>query len=154
MSHGRLGPPTVQVNRKEAPQNCPCPYGRGPRLTSQENQVPLECPISEVSPNSKIWSFPGEANGKEPTCQCRRHKRCGFDPWVGKIPWRRAWQPFPVFVPGESHRQRSLAGYSPWCHKESDTTEASEQSAPSLKSLPTLKLRYYSFISVRLIPCW
>jgi len=42
---------------------------------------------------------------------------------VGKIPWRRAWQPAPVFLPGESHGQRSLAGYSPWGHKESDTTE-------------------------------
>ena len=50
---------------------------------------------------------------KKPTCQCRRHKICGFEPWVGKILWRRAWQPSPVFLPGESHRQRSLAGYSP-----------------------------------------
>ena len=59
------------------------------------------------------WSaFPGGASGKEPTCQCRRHKRHGFDPWVGKIPWRRAWQPTLV-LPGESHGQRSLAGYSP-----------------------------------------
>ena len=46
-----------------------------------------------------------------------------FSPWVGKIPWRRAWQPTPVFLPGEFHGQRSLAGYSPWGHKESDTTE-------------------------------
>ena len=42
-----------------------------------------------------------------------------FDLWVGKIPWRRAWQPTPVFLPGESHGQRSLVGYSPWGHKES-----------------------------------
>ena len=42
----------------------------------------------------------------------------GFDPWVRKIPQRRAWQPTPVFFPGESHGQRSLAGYSPWGHKE------------------------------------
>ena len=68
--------------------------------------------------------FPGGLSGKEPTCQCRRHKRPGFDPWVGKIPWRRAWQPTPVFVPGESKERRWLAGYSPWGHKESDTTEA------------------------------
>ena len=47
----------------------------------------------------------------------------GFDPWVGKIPWRRKWPPTPVFLPGESHGQRSLADYSPWGHKESDTTE-------------------------------
>ena len=55
--------------------------------------------------------------------QCRRH---GFDLWVGKIPWRRVWQPTPVFLPGESHGQRSLAGYSPWSHKESDMPEATE----------------------------
>ena len=49
-----------------------------------------------------VNGFPGGTNGKEPTCQCRRHKRCGFKPWVGKILWRRAWQPIPVFLPGES----------------------------------------------------
>ena len=46
-----------------------------------------------------------------------------FDPWVGKVPWRRDQQPTPVFLPGESHGQRSLAGYSPWGCRESDTTE-------------------------------
>ena len=50
-----------------------------------------------------------------------------FHPWVGKIPWRRAWQPTPVFLPGESRGQRSLVGYSPWDHKESDTTEATKR---------------------------
>ena len=55
--------------------------------------------------------FPGGTSDKESTCQCRRHKRLGFDPWVRKIPWRRAWQPTPAFLPGESHGQRSLAGY-------------------------------------------
>ena len=40
------------------------------------------------------------ASGKEPACRCSRYKRRGFDPWVGKIPWRRAWQPTPVFLPG------------------------------------------------------
>ena len=64
--------------------------------------------------------FPGEAIGKEPAGQCRRNKRCRFNPWVGKIHWRRAWQPTSVFLPGESHGQRSLEGYSPWGHKESD----------------------------------
>ena len=58
--------------------------------------------------------FPGGASGKEPTCQGRRCKRRGFSPWVGKMPWRRAWQITPVFLPGDSHRQRSLADYSPW----------------------------------------
>ena len=46
-----------------------------------------------------------------------------FDPWVGKIPRRRKWQPAPVFLPEKSHEQRSLEGCSPWGHKESDTTE-------------------------------
>ena len=52
--------------------------------------------------------------------------RHGFYPWVGKIPWRRAWQPIPIFLPGKSHEQRSLAGYSPQGRAESDTTEATE----------------------------
>ena len=47
----------------------------------------------------------------------------GFDPWDRKIPWRRAWQPTPVFLPGKSHGQRSLACYSPYNQKESDTTK-------------------------------
>ena len=54
--------------------------------------------------------------GRESACQCRRLR---FDPWVGKILWGRAWQPTPVFLPGESHGHRSLAGYSPWGHKKS-----------------------------------
>ena len=58
-----------------------------------------------------LQGFPRGASGKEPACQWRSH-RCRFDPWVGKIPWRRAWQPTPVFLPGGSHGQRSLAGYS------------------------------------------
>ena len=47
----------------------------------------------------------------------------GFDPWVGKIPWRRKWQSIPVLLSGKSQGQRSLVGYSPWGGKESDTTE-------------------------------
>ena len=67
---------------------------------------------------------PGGSSGKEPASQYRRHKSRGFSPWVRKIPWRRAWQPTPVFLSGKSHGERSLAGYSPWGHKESDTIEA------------------------------
>ena len=59
-------------------------------------------------------------SGEESACQSRS---CGFDPRNGKIPWRRAWQPTPVFLPGESHGQRSLVGYSPWGCKQSDTTQ-------------------------------
>ena len=57
--------------------------------------------------------FPGCGSSKEPTCHSRKHKRLRFNPWVGKIPWRRKWQPTPVFLTGESHGQRSLEGYSP-----------------------------------------
>ena len=55
----------------------------------------------------------GGVSGEKPACQCGRHKRCRFDPWVRKIPWRRAWQLTPVSLPGESHGQRSLVVYSP-----------------------------------------
>jgi len=53
----------------------------------------------------------------------QRHERCGFNPWVGKSLWRRKWEPTPVFLPGKSHGQRSLEGYSSWGSKESDMTE-------------------------------
>ena len=55
--------------------------------------------------------FPGGSEDKASACNAGD---LGFNPWVGKIPWRRKWQPTPVFLPGESHGQRSLAGYSPW----------------------------------------
>ena len=58
--------------------------------------------------------LPRWLSGKESTCQCRTHR---FDPWVGKIPWRRKWLLTPIFLPGEPHGQRSLAGYSPWSRK-------------------------------------
>ena len=77
--------------------------------------------LADFGPNHSLFS--GGASGKEPACQCRRDKRHGFDPWIRKIPWRRKWQPTPVFLPGEFHGQRSLVGFSPWGHKESDMTE-------------------------------
>ena len=67
--------------------------------------------------------FPGGASSKESACQSRRCKRCGFDPWVEKTLWSRKWQPSPVFLPRESHEQKSLVGYSPWGCRKSDTTE-------------------------------
>ena len=67
--------------------------------------------------------FPRCCHGKESTCQPRRYKRRGFDPWVGKIAWRRKWQPTPVFLPGKSHGQRILEGYSPWGCKELGMTQ-------------------------------
>ena len=64
-----------------------------------------------------------DSAGKELTWQFRRCKRCGFNPWVGKICWRTKWQPTPVLLPGKSYEQRSLVGYSSWGCKESDTAE-------------------------------
>ena len=66
----------------------------------------------------------GRCSGRESAYQCRSLE--GLNPWTGKIPWRRKWQPTPVFSPGKFHAQRSLAGYSPWGHKESDTTERTQ----------------------------
>ena len=66
------------------------------------------------------------ASGKELTCQCRRHKRYGFDPWFGMIPWKRTWQSTSVFLHGEFHGQRSLAGCNPRGRKELDMTEVTQ----------------------------
>ena len=75
----------------------------------------------------------------------------GFNPWIGKIPWRRAWQPTPVFLPGESYGQRSLAGNSPWGHKDLDMTEAIEHACTSLlNQLPTPDV-FTSHISLKSI---
>ena len=68
-----------------------------------------------------LWeAVPGGAVGKESACQCRRH---WFNPWVGKIPLGRKWQPIPVLLPRKFHEQRNLVGYSPWDCKELDITE-------------------------------
>ena len=63
-----------------------------------------------------VSGLPRWLSGKESVCQCRNYRRCNFDPWVSKICWRRRWQPTPAFLPGKSHSQRSLAGYSPRGH--------------------------------------
>ena len=70
----------------------------------------------QIPSNSKEASWV-ELVGTEPTCQCRRLRRRVLDPWVGNCPWRRKWQPTPVFLPGKIP-QRSLVGYCPWGHKE------------------------------------
>ena len=67
--------------------------------------------------------IPRWCSGKESTLQCRRCKRCEFDPWVEKIPSSGKCQLTPVFLPRKSHGQRSLTGYNPWGCKEQDTTE-------------------------------
>ena len=72
-----------------------------------------KCSNIQAYNGSSRKPFPGGASGKEPACQCIRHKTREFNPWF-KIPWRRAWQHNPVFLPRESQGQRSLVGYSPW----------------------------------------
>ena len=80
---------------------------RGLHVTLQLGEV------GTVSLGTQLMGFSGGTSGKEAACQCWRHKRLGFDPWVEKTPWGRARQPTPVFLPGESHGQRSLEGYDP-----------------------------------------
>ena len=82
-----------------------------------------------------MQGFPGGASGKEPARQCKRPKSCGLIPGP-EDPQRRAWQLAPVFLPGESHGQRSLVGYSPWGHKEAGTTEHTAQTPLSCISAP------------------
>ena len=93
------------------------------------------CPLITLSLHSKLLQgspqnfddlisfrdFPGGTSGKEPAYQCRRNKGCDFHPLVGKNLWRRKCQPTPVLVPRKSPGERSLADYSSWDHKESDT---------------------------------
>ena len=64
--------------------------------------------------------FWGGSVVKNPPCQRKRCRRHGFDPWVGKIPWRSKWQPTPIFLLGNFQGQRNLAGYSQWDHKKSE----------------------------------
>ena len=67
--------------------------------------------------NSIQQCFPHGPNSKEPACHCRKHKRHGFNPWIGKMPWRKERLPTPVFWSGDLH------GLCPWGGKNSDTTE-------------------------------
>ena len=86
------------------------------------SETPHTLLLSEFPLTIPPLGFSGGSSGKEPACQCRRQKRLGFYPWVGKIPQRRAWQPTLVFLPGESHGHMSLMEGL----KESGTTEVTE----------------------------
>ena len=97
----------ISLSASLVPAGTP-PLSSDSTLLEEPNSLPLQ----------SVQNFPGSVNGKEPACQCRRHR---FDPWIRKIPWRRKWQSTPVFLPGESHGQRGLVG--PWGLKELDTTE-------------------------------
>ena len=73
-------------------------------------------------------------SGKESACQCRRHRRCRFELWVRKILWKRKPQPIPLFLPGKSHGQRNLVGFSLWGLKESDITEHTHTALQALNN--------------------
>ena len=94
-----------------------------------------------------IWKWASQV------AQCERmylpSRRCGLNPWIGKIPWRSKWQPTPVFLPGEFYGQRRLAGYSSWGHKESDTTERLTLSLTSsvLGNLGWSQASFYTVVS-------
>ena len=76
-----------------------------------------------IARESATIRLPWWLSSKETACQLRRHKRHGMDPWVGTIPQKRKWQTPPIFLPGKFHGKRSLADYSPWGRKESNTME-------------------------------
>ena len=103
-------------------------HSLGPRITLSKVKAlftSLEN-IAELGPE-RVCRLPSWASlmtqrEKNPPAK-QETQEMGFNPWVGKIPWRRKWQPTPVFLPGKSHGQRSLVGYHPWGHKESDMPE-------------------------------
>ena len=120
----RGGRPEECSGGSRGPGSCPCPGScpRGPSLCRRHprpggswrprpSSRSLLCP-AWLSSSSFCSGFPGGAGSNEPACQHRRYQSRGLS--VGKIPWRRAWHPPPVLLPGESQGERSLAGCSPW----------------------------------------
>ena len=97
------------------------PHARPSSYTSSftEGETEAQRGLGTHPTDAKLYKIPGiSCPVQNPfpggtSCHCRRHRRCGFDPWVGKIPWRREQLPTPVFLPEESHGQRSLGGYGP-----------------------------------------
>ena len=109
--------------------------------------------------NSKTWAkhsflrLPWCLSGKQSACE----DRIRFYPWVRKMPWRRKQQPTPIFLPGKSHGQRSLVGYSPWGRKKSDTTITNTfSSSLSLAGPRTIRCRclQISFYFLYKDACW
>ena len=103
--------------------------------------------VDDSSPwpnNSLLYQLPRlprEHSGKEFACWCRRCKRRKLDPWVGKIPWRRNWQPTPVSLPGKSHGQRCLEGYCPWGHERVGHNWAAEHISVVCKEKEKMSVR-------------
>ena len=134
LSNVRLCPPVPSL--PAVPESLSCSaWGKAVRMPGQEIQLqvvimPLICLISldrysglNCVPHTQKGGFPGGTSGKEPAGQRTCGQRRGCNPWVRKTPWRTAWEPTPVFLPGESHGQRSQAGYSPWGRKETQLSD-------------------------------
>ena len=125
-------------------------------LTPYNEPTPSTCQSCLGSPfalflwiEDKCIGLPWWLRGKESTCHCSRH---GFDPWVRKICWRRKWQPIPAFLPRDFHGQRSLADYSPWSHRESDTTEWPTTNASPLLDLEMETKTIFINLYISLLP--
>ena len=106
--------------------------------------------------SGKKLGLPRWLSGKESACQCRRWV---FNPWVWKIPWRRKWQPAIVFLPGKSHRQKSLVDFCPWGHKRvrhSLTTKQQQQQQQQIRMAlyPVKKLNCYEESSCISLEGW
>ena len=102
-----------------SPPGCPFPI-KSLAWSAHVSPWTIHFRVLDKSPAAGPGRGPPSRNGtsgKASACQCRRHKRCRFNAWFRKIPWRRQWQPILVFLPGESHRQWSLVGYSPRGHR-------------------------------------
>ena len=103
----------------------------------------IRCVCGEQMLASHFRIHPRWLNGKESACQCRRCRRRGFSPWIGKIPWRRKQETTPIFFLEKSHEQRSLAVYHPWDLKDSDPTEHARYPIYVLYALDNWILRLF-----------
>ena len=109
--------------------------GLFPSLLTQNlhfNRIPIHNWTSQVAPVVRNLPECRFINAEDRACSLPQSTGDGFDPWVRKIPWRRAWPPTPVFFTGESHGQRSLVGYSPQGRKELDMAEGTEHASGPL----------------------
>ena len=117
-------PPGALINSHTCASLFASHYALQPKNTYQDGKNQVNSMSACICFEPRHW-----LSSKESACQYRRRRRCRSDPLIGKIPWRRKWQLTPVFLPEESHGQRSLAGYSPWGCKELDILSTHTQHA-------------------------
>ena len=104
--------------------------------------------------SSPKCGLPRWLGGKDSACQCRIFKKRGFDPWVGKIPWSRKWQPTPVSLTGKSHGQRNLVGCSPLGCKELGTTKRPTLTLSLITSLVAQLVKNLPAMQETWVPSW